>query len=93
MVAESIKSGNPLPALPQKVFGSWLPALVANNNTVFTQIVIECNMRKWLNYVIMHVNSEHETFSVIGECLRQHQINNVATLTWEARQIYEIGQW
>jgi hypothetical protein len=92
MVADSLKSGSPLPLLPHGVIGAWIPK-AASNNKAITNLELQFDMRKWLNYVIVHVSSEHETFSVLNECLRQHQINNVATLTWEAHQLYEIGQW
>ena len=92
MVKEAIDSNLPLPALPRGVMGSWLPA-TANCVIGLTARVIEQKLRRWLNYVVVHVSPEHNAHPIIRQCLRDSGVGlDITRIGWDSRQEYKNGQ-
>ena len=92
MVKDCLDSTLPVQQIPVRVLSAWLPAAIAPNSGISSR-AIKHHMKTWLNYVILHVSPEHQSYLVINECLRQNGIADAKTLTWEMRQVYPIGYW
>lgn len=94
MAGYAIETGEPLPRLPQSVFGSWLPGLLVKKTGIGPCVMEKNNFRSWLNYVAMHVSSVHQsTRSIIDECLLHENIAGVTSIPWEERRTFNVGHW
>ena len=94
MANNAIDTDEPLPQLLGDVFGSWLPGLLFYKTGIARTVMERSTFRSWLNYVVLQVNSTHEsTRSIINECLLYEGIADVTSMLWESRRTFNVGHW
>ena len=92
-MAASVRAGTLMPEIPLRAINGWLPASLVNYQNIEPALTGPPGWT-WLNYIPLHVSSEHQAYSVIQRCLRGSRVtDDVTTIVWEARQVYHIGHW